>query len=185
MTSSSTTGVLARVPELLRGVQPEQAGAVWRLSAQARQLDAHVVRLGPGAPLVAHVEPDLDVLLYVTGGSGWLTTGGSRQDLVPGSVAWLTHGTARTLVAGDEGLSYLTVHKRRPGLAMRSSTAPGHEDGAGGGSSGGGRGRTGVGGAGSGAGGARSVVCADCGHFPREWDARFCARCGARLMRQG
>ncbi|MFF2848261.1 hypothetical protein ACFVT5_18355 [Streptomyces sp. NPDC058001] len=175
MMSSSSTGVLARVPELLRGVPPEQAGAVWRLSAEARQLDAHVVRLGPDAPPVAHVEPDLDVLLYVTGGSGWLTTGGSRQDLVPGSVAWLTHGMARTLVAGGEGLSYLTVHKRRPGLAVRSSAAPDK----------GGADRDGTEGNGARGRGARSVVCADCGHFPREWDARFCARCGARVMRQG
>lgn len=90
-------GVLARVAELLHEEPTDRGGALWRLSAEGRQLDANVIRMLPGTRVTGHVDPDLDVLLCVLGGSGRLEVDGSRQSLETGCVAWLPHGTRRAL----------------------------------------------------------------------------------------
>jgi quercetin dioxygenase-like cupin family protein len=97
-----------------------RAGALWRLTEPGRQLDANVVRIPPGGRIDTHTEPDLDVLLFVVAGDGTLGTAQDRQPLTPGSVTWLPHGTARSLTAGKDGMSYLTVHRRRPGMRIRT-----------------------------------------------------------------
>ncbi|MFI0897487.1 cupin domain-containing protein [Streptomyces sp. NPDC020983] len=96
----------------------DPGGVLWKLSEPGRQLDANVVRLGPGARVAPHVEPDLDVLVLVLGGSGELAGGEAPQALGEGSLAWLPHGSHRSLSAGSEGLTYLTVHRRRPGMTI-------------------------------------------------------------------
>ncbi|MFC0597710.1 hypothetical protein [Streptomyces palmae] len=159
--SNRPGGVLARTADLLREAPEEQGGAVWRLSTASRQLDSNLVRLAPGKQVAGHVEPDLDVLVYVTGGSGGLAVdGAAAQELVPGCVAWLPHGSHRSLAAGPDGLTYLTVHRRRPGMSIRS--APPRP-----------------------AGGEPAClldrVCPECGRLAEESGARFCSRCGERL----
>ncbi|MGW2558973.1 cupin domain-containing protein [Streptomyces sp. NPDC001514] len=153
--SDSGRGVLARLAELSNGVAEEQGGALWRLAESARQLDANVVRLPPDARVAEHIEPDLDVLLYVTGGGGVLHVDGAQQSIAAGSVVWLPRGSRRALRAGPEGLVQLSVHRRRPGLTIQS------------------------------AGGEPPClldrVCTDCGRLATESDARYCARCGKPL----
>jgi quercetin dioxygenase-like cupin family protein len=95
-------------------------GALWRLAAPGRQLDANIIHLPEGQRVDTHAEPDLDVLLLVLAGSGTLTAGGEEVRLAAGTVLWLPHGSSRGLAAGDGGLSYLTVHRRRPGMRIRS-----------------------------------------------------------------
>ncbi|MER5178196.1 cupin domain-containing protein [Streptomyces sp. NPDC002896] len=184
MAPQSEPGVLARMADLLDETPAERGGAVWRLAAAGRQLDANVVRLAPGAEVGAHAEPDLDVLLYVAAGGGQLDAEGERQALGPGSVTWLPRGTRRALSAGPDGMAYLTVHRRRPGLTIRSA-APGREpepqqepesrpesearpepepkpEG----------------------GEATCLlhrVCPECGRLASERDALYCSRCGTRL----
>jgi quercetin dioxygenase-like cupin family protein len=97
-----------------------EAGALWRLAEPGRQLDANLVRIPPGGHIDTHTEPDLDVLLYVVSGDGTLGTAQDRQPLTPGSITWLPHGSARSLTAGKDGMSYLTVHRRRPGMQIRT-----------------------------------------------------------------
>lgn len=94
------------------------AGILWRLREEGRQLDANLVRLGPGQRIGTHAEPDLDVLLVVISGEATLTTGDGDAALTAGSVTWLTHGCARSVAAGPAGVAYLTVHRRRPGLRI-------------------------------------------------------------------
>ncbi|MGW1027661.1 hypothetical protein ACWD4J_28850 [Streptomyces sp. NPDC002577] len=166
MAPHSEPGVLARMADLLGETPPEQGGALWRLAARRRQLDANVVRLAPGAEVGAHAEPDLDVLLYVTAGGGQLDAESVRHTLGPGSITWLPHGTRRSLSAGPDGMAYLTVHRRRPGLTIRSPAseqrpAPGQD-----------------------AGEPACLlhrVCPDCGRLASERDALYCSRCGTRL----
>ncbi|MEU5598028.1 AraC family ligand binding domain-containing protein [Streptomyces sp. NPDC020298] len=95
------------------------AGALWRLAEPGRQLDANIVRLPPTRRVDPHTEPDLDVLLLVVAGEGTLVSTQGTQHLGTGSMAWLPHGSTRGLVAGAAGLSYLTVHRRRPGMQIR------------------------------------------------------------------
>lgn len=95
------------------------AGALWKLTEPGRQLDANVVHLEPGRRVDTHTEPDLDVLLLVLTGHGTLGTAQGPQELSAGGLLWFPHGSSRSLTAGDDGLHYLTVHRRRPGLQIR------------------------------------------------------------------
>ncbi|MGW3045479.1 cupin domain-containing protein [Kitasatospora sp. NPDC001159] len=119
MTPDPGPGVRTRLESLLSEAPADRSGALWRLAEEGRQLDANIIRLPPNAEVAEHVEPDLDVLVQVLGGSGHLDTDSGRQTLTPGCTAWLPHGARRALSADAEGLLYLTVHRRRPGLAIR------------------------------------------------------------------
>ncbi|HEX7353488.1 MAG TPA: DUF2249 domain-containing protein [Mycobacteriales bacterium] len=102
-----------------RSEPDDPAGAVWRLEMSHRQLDANVVCLRPDERISAHAEPRLDVLLHVLGGAGTLTTEVGSHDVHAGSLVWLPHGSRREVAAGPAGLTYLTVHTRRPGLSIQ------------------------------------------------------------------
>ncbi|MBB5939684.1 zinc ribbon domain-containing protein [Streptomyces zagrosensis] len=210
--------VLTRVGELIRGMPEQHRGALWRLSADQRQLDANVIHLPPRAHVAAHLEARLDVLLYVIDGSGHLASevglpaneregtkgesgqpespgnepglgggvlagdgAGQRDDgsgvldgergqsLRPGAVVWLPHGARRAVSAGPTGLTYLTVHRRRPGLtigspapaALPAPVAAEREGGE--------------------AACLLHRVCPACGRLAPETDARYCGRCGTAL----
>lgn len=121
------TGAVGEVPLLLHDMAPLLAGeagapegVVWRLTETDRQLDANVLNLPAGQAIGSHAEPDLDVLVVVVAGSGTLTTGEGPLPLTPGALVWLPHGSTRSLTAGADGLAYLTVHRRRPGMQIRS-----------------------------------------------------------------
>ena len=98
-------------------------GVLWKLAEPGRQLDANLVHLAPGEHIAAHAEPDLDVLVLVVSGSG--TLGSGSDDPLPlgeGALGWLPRGSTREIRAGADGLDYLTVHTRRPGMQIRSRT---------------------------------------------------------------
>lgn len=99
---------------------PLPGGVLWKLAESGRQLDANVVRLAPGRRVEVHTEPHLDVMLLVTGGDGALGAerDGEPQPLAEGALVWLPHGCARGLTAGAAGLTYVTVHRRRPGMSV-------------------------------------------------------------------
>lgn len=103
----------------LASLDSTPAGALWRLAEPGRQLDANVVRIPPGRSVAAHTERDLDVLVFVVAGEGTLTCPDGPRPLREGSLVWLPHGSARGLVAGPRGMSYLTVHPRRPGMRIQ------------------------------------------------------------------
>ncbi|MEU3888987.1 hypothetical protein [Streptomyces sp. NPDC029041] len=98
---------------------PEATGALWRLAEPGRQLDANLVRVPPRGTIDAHAEPDLDVLLLVVSGDGTLGSAAGPHPVEPGSLVWLPHGSVRSLTAGAGGLSYVTVHRRRPGMQIQ------------------------------------------------------------------
>jgi quercetin dioxygenase-like cupin family protein len=102
------------------GTASDATGALWRLAEAGRQLDANLVRRAPGSRIDAHAEPDLDVLLLVVSGSGVLHAGVEQvpHAVGPGELLWLPHGSTRSFTAGEEGLTYLTVHRRRPGMQI-------------------------------------------------------------------
>ncbi|MYW70004.1 cupin domain-containing protein [Streptomyces sp. SID8379] len=144
---------------------PDATGALWRLEGAARQLDANVIRLRPGARGEPHVEPDLDVLLVVAEGRGTLHRAGADEELAPGSLVFVPRGEQRAVSAGDAGLVYLTAHRRRPGMTIRrvptTVTAEGGE-----------------------APCLLPRVCEDCGRVTEDGEARYCGRCGKRLPGQ-
>ena len=101
---------------------PAPGGALWKLAEPGRQLDANLIHLPRGQHIDAHAEPDLDVLLLVLAGDGTLGTVGESLRLTTGSILWLPRGSSRSLTTGDNGMSYLTVHRRRPGMQIRSQS---------------------------------------------------------------
>lgn len=101
----------------------DAAGAVWKLEMDKRHLDANIVRLQGGARIAPHLGPDLDVLLFVVAGGGELITSIGSVPLDPGHVAWLPRRSERSFHSGPDGLSYLTVHPRRPALRIGPATA--------------------------------------------------------------
>ncbi|KUN02951.1 hypothetical protein AQI95_25845 [Streptomyces yokosukanensis] len=131
--SAAGTGPADRTPaharvlcdtRALAETPPLPGGALWALAESGRQLDANVVRIAPGDRITTHVEPLLDVLLLVVAGDGVLGRGpgDAPQPLAEGALVWLPHGAPRSITAGAAGLTYATVHRRRPG--MRIGTRP-------------------------------------------------------------
>lgn len=110
--------------DLYAGAGAATHGVVWRLDEPARQLDANALRLAPGQRIDTHTEADLDVLLVVVDGGGTLGTEAKPLPLAPGTLAWLPHGSTRSLTAGADGLAYLTVHRRRPGMRIGPPPGP-------------------------------------------------------------
>lgn len=104
---ADATGVLAAAP-----------GIVWRHDAPGRQLDANLVHLASGREVAVHAEADLDVLLVVVAGAGTLHGDGPDTPLTAGCVVWLPRGARRGLAATDDGLAYVTTHRRRPGMTI-------------------------------------------------------------------
>lgn len=109
--------VLADVHELV-GDSAVPSGARWTLAEPGRQLDANLIHLPAGQRVDTHTEPDLDVVLMVVAGDGAAGTPDGELTLANGNIVWLPHGSTRNITAGPNGLSYLTVHRRRPGLRI-------------------------------------------------------------------
>lgn len=111
--------VLGRAPTLLStGLSADPAGAIWALDVSQRQLDANIVHLRPDTQIESHVGPDLDVLMYVVDGDGELVTDAGTVPLDSGTLLWLPRRSRRSITASSAGLSYLTVHSRRPALRI-------------------------------------------------------------------
>ena len=87
-------------------------GARWRLDGE--DLQANLVRLGPGDRIQPHRNDAVEVLVVVVSGRGELTLDGQVHPLAPMVLAHLPKGTVRAVVAVDGPLAYLSVHRRRP-----------------------------------------------------------------------
>jgi quercetin dioxygenase-like cupin family protein len=105
--------------QALTGKLPEPTGVLWKLAEPGRQLDANLIRLPAGERIGTHAEPDLDVLVLVVAGGGVMDTPDGAVRLAEGVLLWLPHGSTRGITAGPEGLAYVTVHRRRPGMQIR------------------------------------------------------------------
>lgn len=96
------------------------SGAVWSLP-HGGDLDANVVRVVAGASIDEHVNDAVDVLIAVWSGSGELAVGDERLSLGPGVVVSIPRGLPRAIRGGTSDLVYLSVHRRRDPMRIRSS----------------------------------------------------------------
>ncbi|MEV0847538.1 hypothetical protein AB0J21_16995 [Streptomyces sp. NPDC049954] len=160
---------LTNLPKALSESDPAEGGAVWRLAEAGRELDANLVRLPPGEQVGEHREDTLDILLLTVEGTGTAGPGpaapGEPADaqlaLTPGTVLWLPRGAPRRLEAGPQGLAYLTVHRRRPGMSVGGTTSLAAPDPAGGE-----------------AACLLPLVCDACGRVSADPRPRYCSQCG-------
>lgn len=165
-----TARLLTHLPEALSASDPAKGGAVWRLAEVGRELDANLVRLLPGERVGEHREDTLDVLLLVVDGTGTAGPGAAGPEkpselaLTPGTVLWLPRGSTRALAAGPEGLAYLTVHRRRPGMSVGGTRPLAAPDPAGGEPA-----------------CLLPLVCDACGRVSADPRPRYCSQCGERF----
>ncbi|MGH8859650.1 MAG: DUF2249 domain-containing protein [Jatrophihabitantaceae bacterium] len=122
--ATSLPRVLCNVDTVERDeVTQDAAGALWKLEMHERHLDANIIRLHEDDRIAPHRGPELDVLLLVVAGDGELITNAGTSALRSGDLVWLPRGSERSFHAGPGGLSYLTVHPRRPALHIAVPTA--------------------------------------------------------------
>lgn len=93
------------------------AGVVWNLP-HSGDLDANLVRLHADGVISAHVNDDVDVLLSVIAGRGEVSIDGITHELRSDIVALVPKGARREIRAGADGITYLSIHRRRPPLAV-------------------------------------------------------------------
>jgi uncharacterized protein (DUF2249 family)/quercetin dioxygenase-like cupin family protein len=128
LTTTDLPRVLCDTTALASGdATADATGAVWKLEMNQRHLDSNIIHMQPNAQIDSHAGPDLDVMMHVLGGSGELAHERDRIALSAGTLIWLPRRSQRSITAGADGLTYLTVHQRRPGLSIGSAgtlTAP-------------------------------------------------------------
>lgn len=93
-------------------------GPVW--GAASEDLNATLLEWPAGAGPPEHVNDWRDVLYVVVAGSATLTVDGEATELGAGEATITGKGTSRSLVAGPDGVRYLTAHVRRGGLEIRN-----------------------------------------------------------------
>lgn len=98
-------------------------GAVWSLP-HGGDLDANLVRLQPGGEIAAHVNAEVDVVLVVQCGSGELGIDGHRRPLRSDVLALIPRGARRAISAGAQGITYLSIHRRRDRLTITKPPLP-------------------------------------------------------------
>jgi mannose-6-phosphate isomerase-like protein (cupin superfamily) len=92
-------------------------GPVWG----AASADRNATRLEwpPWHGPAEHVNEERDVLYVVLAGSATLTVDGEARGLGAGEATIVDKGARRALVAGSDGVRYLTAHVRRGGLEIK------------------------------------------------------------------
>jgi quercetin dioxygenase-like cupin family protein len=93
-------------------------GVQWALT-EPSELNANLVHLDPASEVAEHVNDEVDVLLVVFSGGGTLRVDGRDVALEPFTVAHVEKGSRRAISAGDGGVSYLSVHRRRGPLQVK------------------------------------------------------------------
>lgn len=103
--------------------QPEEPrrGAVWSITEPERELDTNLIRLPAGENIPPHLGAEVDTLIHVVRGEGKLVTEAGEEPLRAGDVALLPRRSLRGFRAGEDGLEYLTVHRRRQSLQIGSA----------------------------------------------------------------
>jgi quercetin dioxygenase-like cupin family protein len=102
----------------------DRAGVVWTLET-GEDLNANLVRFGPGRGVGEHINDEVDVLVLGVSGSGIVIVDGEEHALESGRLVFVPKGSRRCIRSASEGFAYLTVHRRRgpPGIGTRGGRA--------------------------------------------------------------
>jgi mannose-6-phosphate isomerase-like protein (cupin superfamily) len=97
-------------------------GPLWGMAST--DLNATLLAWPTGHAVPEHVNGELDVLLVTLAGHVHVVIDGTAHDLATGSAILIPRGTRRAITAGDGGVRYLSVHRRRGPLQIQP--APEH-----------------------------------------------------------
>jgi quercetin dioxygenase-like cupin family protein len=92
-------------------------GPVWTLTSE--DLNVNLIVLPAGSEIPVHVNSEVDVFVVGVSGAGHVTIDGEAQTIGAGDALLLPKGSSRSMVAANDGLAYLTCHRRRDGLWPR------------------------------------------------------------------
>ena len=95
------------------------SGPLWGMASS--DINATLLSWPAGHELAEHVNGELDVLLVVLEGQGSAFVDGARHALMAGSALLVARGARRRIVAGDGGLRYLSIHRRRGPLQIQAA----------------------------------------------------------------
>ena len=91
-------------------------GPLWGMASA--DLNATLLAWPPHHAVDEHVNAELDVLVIVLSGRGTAIVDGEPHELATGSAILLPRGALRSIQAGNTGLRYLSVHRRRGALQI-------------------------------------------------------------------
>jgi quercetin dioxygenase-like cupin family protein/iron-sulfur cluster repair protein YtfE (RIC family) len=103
----------ATEPEACRG---QASGPVWGIASE--ELNATLLSWNAGEGPPEHVNEERDVLLVVLAGAIALHTDDDARELGVGETTIIAKGRPRKITALRDGTRYLSVHRRRPSLAI-------------------------------------------------------------------
>jgi quercetin dioxygenase-like cupin family protein len=113
----------------------EGDGVHWTLETSS-DLNVNLVHLDAAHVVGEHTNDEVDVVIVVLGGRGWLTVDGHVTELTTHVVANVPRMSRRSVRAADEeSLDYLSIHRRRSGLLIGrartdlADTSARHEEG--------------------------------------------------------
>jgi quercetin dioxygenase-like cupin family protein len=89
-------------------------GPQW--GAESEQLNATILSWEKGRGLEAHINHELDVVLVILEGEGEVFIEDEKISLHAGMVVPIAKGLVRAITATTERLTYVSIHRRRPGL---------------------------------------------------------------------
>jgi mannose-6-phosphate isomerase-like protein (cupin superfamily) len=97
------------------------SGPVW--GAASEDLNATLLAWSAGGGPPEHVNGERDVLVFVADGLATVTVDGEERELIAGEALIVGKGRRRRITAGAGGVRYLSVHLRRPPLAIQPANA--------------------------------------------------------------
>ena len=93
------------------------SGPLWGMASA--DLNATLLAWPAGHVIAEHVNAELDVLVVVLEGAGSAVVDGVTHDLTAGCALLVERGARRRITAGDGGLRYLSIHRRRGPLQIQ------------------------------------------------------------------
>lgn len=98
---------------------PRGRGPLW--GTETDDLNATVLAWGSGDGSPEHVNAERDVLVVALAGSATVLIDGEARELRSGQAVCVEKGRRRQIVAGADGVRYLSVHRRRERLQIASA----------------------------------------------------------------
>ncbi|MDX6676016.1 MAG: hypothetical protein QOE31_68 [Solirubrobacteraceae bacterium] len=92
------------------------SGPLWGLASH--DLNATLLAWPAGRGVAEHVNAELDVLVVVLDGAGSVVVDGAAHVLTSGAALLIPRGARRRIAAGEGGMRYLSVHRRRGPLQI-------------------------------------------------------------------
>lgn len=100
--------------------RPQGYGPVWGMASE--DLNATLLAWRPGDGVADHVNAERDVLIVVIEGSAIATVDGQEFALHAHHALLISKHAHRRIMAGGDGLRYLSIHLRREPLQIAAPT---------------------------------------------------------------